>query len=82
MNTVKFATNRIMDSVWTLSYIQCEGGIAIVTHNRTNEVGYEQEGSLPTFKLIEDSVRTVLSATIGGQTHTVLNPGHIFSYSQ
>ena len=56
---IKHATKRLIDSVWTLSYSESPEGITIHTYDRENDIGYEQENSLPRCRLIEDKQRMV-----------------------
>jgi hypothetical protein len=93
MDNIKYATKRLIDSVWTLGYKQISPDeIEIVSYDRKNEIGYDQERTLPRVRLIEDDKRTVLGAHIGsiGSSKSwasqddpyfkVVNPDHVFSY--
>jgi len=88
----KFATQRLLDSVWTLKYVQVEiHTITIISYSRDDQYGYDNEKSLDRCRLCEQSDRTVIAVQFGPYepfTFTptekvlVLNPLHVFSYSQ
>jgi len=79
------ATNRILDSVWTLTYTTINNHtIEILNYNRDDPEGYEKESKLPKYTIIEDEKRTVIFVKIledGIITiYEVNNPKYIFSY--
>jgi len=79
------ATNRILDSVWTLTYTTINNHtIEILNYNRDDSEGYEKESELPKCVLIENEKREVIFVKIledGIITiYEVNNPKHIFSY--
>lgn len=73
MSKTKYATKRLIDSVWTVAYQEVEGGARIVSYDRENPVGYNQERELPRMDLIEGKGRIV--------TRLVLSPYGAFNYS-
>ena len=96
MSEVKYAVNRLINSVWTISYRELEDGtIELLSHDRENAIGYEKERELPNFKLIEADNRIVMGALITNdiceysfdwseaEKHkfAVSNPKNVFSYS-
>ena len=58
------ATQRLIDSVWTLTYKIIDGKVEILEHNRTDPEGYEKEGELPNFNLLEGNDREVYGVLI------------------
>lgn len=79
---MKYATNRLIDSVWTLGYEVIGEEIKIISYDRDNEIGYMQESTLPIAnKIIENEDRIVQSVVINGEEFNVVNKGHVFSYS-
>lgn len=51
---IKYATKRIMDSVWTLAYVKKADGVQILAYSREISEGYEREKDWPRCHLIED----------------------------
>jgi hypothetical protein len=93
MDNIKYATKRLIDSVWTLGYKQISPSeIEIVSYDRKNQIGYDQEKTLPRVHLVEDDKRTVLGVHICENATSkswaskddpyfkVVNPDHVFSY--
>lgn len=93
---IHYATQRLIDSVWTISYKitnEAKNEIEILSYNRSNPIGYEQERTLNRVNVIEDDKRTVTSifiepyesskywASSNGKKYNVINPKHIFDYS-
>lgn len=79
-----YATERLIDSVWTLCYEVTDADnriIKIISFDRENPIGYTQEKTLPTCRLHELNNRTVYQATIAEILYVVENPAHVFSYS-
>lgn len=90
---MKYATKRLIDSVWTLGYNETEEGIEIVSYDRENPIGYKQEKTLPQVNIIEDDERTIIGVQFRDYTYSfqdagygtelkVLNPQYIFAYTQ
>lgn len=94
MTTLK-ATNRLINSVWTLEFKQIsEAEIEIVKYSRDDQEGYDKERELPQCTLIESEGRIVTSVLIRDKYQPfgwvnaencdkqmiVTNPKHIFSY--
>ena len=53
--TIKKATTRLIDSVWTISYIELPDNKAkVIAYNREDEEGYRKERQLPQCTVIED----------------------------
>lgn len=92
---IKLATQRLIDSVWTLQYEQIdESTIKILQYDRTTDVGYERERELEQCSLVEEIGRVVthvrfrpyrnFSTFVTEETMTremkVINPKYIFSY--
>ena len=81
---IKYATRRLIDAVWTVGYVEAEGGVVIVSYDRENPIGYKNEGTLPTATLKEDGDRTVVSLILYPKTRISLGvwpggdiePGH------
>lgn len=93
MANILYATERLIDSVWTLEYeLINDDQIKIISFNRDNPIGYEKETELPRVRLVEDDKRTVLSAYFEpyakfkylasptGKQYEVVNPRYIFKY--
>tara|TARA_B100000929_G_scaffold256482_1_gene218724 strand:- start:12742 stop:13026 length:285 start_codon:yes stop_codon:yes gene_type:complete len=93
--SIQFATQRLLDSVWTLAYKWRDGKVEIVAYDREEAVGYKYEYDLPQCKLIEQDDRTVTHVRLrkhrsfdycwgedAGETFEVVNPAHVFSYSK
>jgi len=92
---MQYATNRLIDSVWTVAYEMKDDMVVIHSYDRKNPIGYEQERTLPQINLIEDENRIVRSIIInenfdafrmdhdedGGQEFVVANQKNVFSYS-
>lgn len=95
MSEVKYAVNRLINSVWTLSYTENpDNTITILTYDRENEIGYEREAELPRCRLSEADGRVVIAATITDvpcmsydwketpkTEKAVSNSKHVFSYN-
>lgn len=97
MTGIKYATERLLDSVWTVAYREVKGGVKIISHCRGNPVGYEQEEELPRMRLIEGDKRIVKKIVLapyepfkcwateneeGATVHNVVNPEHVFDYGE
>lgn len=93
--SIQFATQRLIDSVWTLAYKWRDGKIEIVAYDREEAVGYKYEHDLPQCRLVEQDDRTVTHVKLrkhrsfdygwhedAGETFEVINPSHVFSYSK
>ncbi|MEH6454863.1 MAG: hypothetical protein V7749_00945 [Cocleimonas sp.] len=83
MKNVIKVTMRLIDSVWTISFIDLGGyEIELVGFTRDDPEGYEQERELGKGSLIEsdDNKRTVIGAIIDGVAKVVVNPEYIFNY--
>jgi hypothetical protein len=89
---MKYATHRLLDSVWTLGYKIVKNEIVIYEHSRDLKVGYDNEKHLPQFRLQEDNQRTVTGVYLkdyspameGLEKYSdpinVSNPKFVFSY--
>ncbi|WGH49531.1 hypothetical protein [Alishewanella phage vB_AspM_Slicko01] len=77
---VKFATKRLLESVWTLGYKIVNDRVEIISYNRENDYGYENESVLPKMQIIENDMRIAVGVTIDGTDYVVSNPQHVFSY--
>jgi hypothetical protein len=88
-----YATNRLIDSVWTLGYEVKGNSIEIHSYNRESKIGYEQEKELPQVLLIEDENRIVKSVKFRDyepfnygkgfdEVRNVSNPEYVFSYGE
>lgn len=87
-----YATNRLIDSVWTMAYEIKDNHVIIHSYDRDNAIGYEQEKNLPQFSMIEGDKRIVTGVIISeeyqafrrdmddGIEYTVANPKFVFSY--
>lgn len=93
--SIQFATRRIIDSVWTLTFAWEDGKVRILEYDRENTVGYKYEKDLPQCVIVEDDDRTVTHVRLrrhrsfdyqwaedAGELFEVVNPQHIFSYSK
>ena len=87
----KFATKRLLDSVWTLEYEQVQGGIKIISYSRDNNYGYDHENELERCRPVEDKNRTVTDVQFAEydpfnfepeRIEKVVNPKYIFDYSE
>jgi hypothetical protein len=95
------ATHRLLDMVWTLEFIiyhEHPRSVEILSYGRTNPIGYKQEGTLPTCRLVESPQRQAVVAVDIDHSHSrspygiadgatmtryeVRNPQHIFNYSE
>lgn len=97
MKTIK-ATQRLIDSVWTVTFRHVdESTVEILSYNREDEEGYDNERVLSRCRLIEDDKRIVNSLAIqpykGSNSlaiirdadtiiYKVVNPKHVFSYNK
>jgi hypothetical protein len=91
---MKYATKRLIDSVWTLAYEVVDGEVFIHSYDRTNPIGYEKEKELPQVTLLEDDYRVVeevafkkydsvmRSSSAYGEYVQVANPKYVFSYNK
>lgn len=83
MNKIIKVTHRLIDSVWTISYVDLgENKVELVAYNREDLDGYSRENELGKGRLVEspDGGRIVIGAIIDGIKKVVVNPQHIFSY--
>jgi hypothetical protein len=89
---VHYAVNRLINSVWTISFAMVEEGkIYLLEHSRDLEIGYEKEKSLAHFHLKENDSRIVEGARImimkspwdidKVDEFEVVNKKHVFSYN-
>lgn len=81
-----YFVRRLFDSVWTCEYmVITRHQIEVLTWNRNNTIGYENEKELPKGDLIETEVngvpRTVVGAEIDGKIFEVVNPDHVFNFA-
>lgn len=88
------ATQRLIDSVWTLEYnVLNNGKIFVINYSREDEEGYKQEKSLPRINPKENTNRVLEGVYIqpyepflywakkeNSVYYEVENPKHIFSY--
>ena len=74
------ATHRLINSVWTVTADISGNTATIKAYSRNDEDGYRLEHSLPKGRLIEGEGRIVEGLEIDGETYTVNNPQHVFSY--
>jgi len=88
---MKYATKRLLDSVWTVAFTVTKDGKATIHgYSRDCQLGYDLEGDLPVCRLIEGPGREVKAldvklATEAGSRSTlyqVSNPRHVFSYGE
>lgn len=90
---MKYATERLINSVWTIKYEILDNGKAFVhSISRDNPIGYKKEKELNRFSLNESNDRTVngfylseyepfkYKASDDGDYIEVENKQHIFSY--
>lgn len=91
----KKAVHRIIDSVWTVEYIQIsESAVCILKYDRKDSEGYEREKELDHGRVVEDDNRTVKGLKISDPLKSswdepentrllnVVNPQHVFSYTE
>jgi hypothetical protein len=74
------AIKRLINSVWTVTADISGNTATIKAYSRDDEDGYRLEHSLPQGTLIEGEGRIVEGLEIDGETYTVNNPQHVFSY--
>lgn len=94
---VKYATKRLIDSVWTVSYkMNPDGTVHIISYDRENIIGYTKEKELPRCTFVETPERLVTHLIIQEYEHFrswpdqskpheqfhVGNPKYIFSYEE
>jgi hypothetical protein len=91
---MKYATRRLLDSVWTLAYEVVDGEIVIDEHSRDLDIGYEKEHELPQYRLLEDDYRIVEAVCFRQYTSEMLglasygdfidvsNPKYVFDYNK
>lgn len=90
---VQFAVWRILDTVWTIGYIEDKPGyVRILINERDNPIGYASEDALLKGKLIETEDRIVTHLTLYPldyrfplnhepvKTLEVINKQYVFSY--
>lgn len=93
MNKIEFATDRRINSVWTLVFRRVEGGVEILAHSRDIEAGYELEHKLPSYRIIETEGRIASEVVVGSrdswsrdiqnaETLKVVNPKGVFYYDE
>lgn len=89
------ATQRLIDSVWTLEYeITPENKLRILNYSRKDEEGYRKEKELMQCELIETEKRIVVGVLLkpyepfqwvteenATEKYEVENPQFIFSYT-
>jgi hypothetical protein len=81
MNKIIKVTHRLIDSVWTISFIDLgENKIELIGYNRDDVEGYANERDLGIGHLIENDDRIVVGAFINNVQKIVVNPKHIFDY--
>lgn len=94
MTNVEFATQRLINSVWTVAFRRVDGGVEVLAYSREIKLGYDRERVLPEGRFAEDDQRTVheLVVTTGGSRYRpgskpakeerlrVVNPAFVFSY--
>lgn len=84
MNTqpsIRKATKRLIDSVWTVTFILIDNKAYILNYSREDQDGYEHESTLPRCSIFEKEGRIVSEIVIHGEgRYEVGNPKHIFDY--
>lgn len=90
----QYATERLIDIVWTLEYRMIDGKVEILSLNRENPIGYEKERELPRYALEEGEGRIVTGVYLApyepfkcwagtdSKMFEVINPKYIFSYEK
>ena len=85
MNKIRYACQRLIDSVWTLGYTIENGKLVIHSFDRDNPIGYEEEYRLPrcTLKEVEGRVvdKVYLDHSGDRKEYEVANKQFVFSYS-
>ena len=92
------ATQRLIDSVWTVEYqIVGEGKVKILSYTRENPEGYKRERELPRFSKTENADGRIFTHLHVGEgnnphgcwvdvskatTYEVVNPQNVFSYGK
>ena len=92
---IRYAKNRLINSVWTLKYEILSGDkIRILSYNRNDPMGYDHEHELDDHRMIEDKDRVVHAVEVMNnkrfmsdletnvKLYTVINPQHIFTYKE
>lgn len=90
------ATERLIDSVWTVEYkVLNETEVEIIKFGRNDKDGYVNEHNLPQHKIIETDGRIAIKLVIRNKykqfdnfvnesncdkCYNIVNPKHIFSY--
>lgn len=92
MKKLEFATQRLIDSVWTVAFVRVDGGVEVLAFSRNLVNGYKNEHELPRMNFVEDEERTVTelhlepyrdfvyAATQPTERLKVVNPKNIFAY--
>lgn len=95
---MKYATKRLINSVWTVAYTVGDDGRATIHgFGRSCDYGYESERALDRCNLAEGDGRVVQSLVVhpyrpfdfwadsnaeDATTYEVTNPDHVFSYGE
>ncbi len=89
--SIQHATNRLIDSVWTLGFEIVDGKVVIHSYDRENKIGYEKEKELPQVRIVEGEGRIIKSVKIAeyqqfgqdfseAKEYEVANPKFVFHY--
>lgn len=92
-NVIRKATKRLLDSVWTITFIVIDGKAYILNYSREDADGYENETKLMLGSIIETEGRTASSIVLcpydsskianmsnATETYEIGNPKYIFDY--
>lgn len=79
---IKVATQRLIDSVWTVVYEEdlTRDEVVVLAYSRSLKTGYDEEREHPTVNMIEGRDRRLLAIKVDGVLLEVLNQKHIFDY--
>lgn len=88
-----YAAERLLDRMWTLSFVATSDGVYILTYDRKNKIGYDKEFVIPKVSLVEEEgvgriVKGIYlsdpgyhNTPINKDYFVVVNPKFIFGYN-
>ena len=87
MKTVEIATNNLLGTVWTLTFIrENDSSIKILSYGSDQSIGYDFEKHTIKCRMVEDDQRNILGVKFidrkSGEEETlmVLNRKYVFDY--
>jgi hypothetical protein len=93
---IEKATKRLINSVWTITFVISDDKAHILRYDRDDPEGYMQEEVLMNGNIIEDEDRTAIKLALkpydrwnnftteenASEIYEVANPKHIFDYTR